>query len=361
MPPPQEALLQGLAENTDIEAHVLSCTQQPMQSPEKLGENIWFHLVQVPKIGWLRTGYQGCIRAVRQKLRTIRPDIVHGQGTERECGIAAALSGFPNVITLHGIMREQARLHRARTGSYLWFAAVLEKFALSRTLGVFCNSAYTESLVKPRACQTWRVPNAIRAEFFETPFAPRSTSSKPVLLNIGVISPRKRQLALLDLAEELHNEGQSVEFQFIGSAEPREKYAAEFLDRIQSAERCGFARHIGAMSSADLIAALDAASALVHIPSEESFGLVVAEALARNLKLFATNVGGIPDVAAGIEEAELFSLQDRHGTRAAISKWLGAGCPRPSLAAPAMRSRYHPTVIASRHIEIYRELLNKPL
>ncbi len=67
---------------SDIEAHVVSCTQQPMASPEKLAPNIWFHSLHVSKIGWLRTGYQGCIRAVRRKLKELKPDIVHGAGTE---------------------------------------------------------------------------------------------------------------------------------------------------------------------------------------------------------------------------------------------------------------------------------------
>src|SRR2546428_6244088 len=85
--PAIEAVIQGLAELPGFEIHVVSCTQRPMRSPGKIGDNTWFHLLHVPKIGWLRTGYQGCIRAIRQKLRQIQPDIVHGQGTERECAL----------------------------------------------------------------------------------------------------------------------------------------------------------------------------------------------------------------------------------------------------------------------------------
>src|SRR5688572_31886508 len=83
--PPQEALLQGAPEVADLELHVVSCWQKPMRAPEKLAPNVWFHPLLVPKIGWLRTGYQGCIRAVRKKLRQLQPDVVHGQGTERDC------------------------------------------------------------------------------------------------------------------------------------------------------------------------------------------------------------------------------------------------------------------------------------
>ena len=222
---------------------------------------------------------------------------------------------------------------------------------------MLCNSTYTESLVKPRARKTWLVPNAVRREFFEVPLPALATAAKPVLLNIGVIAPHKRQLALLELAEHLHREGYSFEFQFIGAADPLNKYAATFLERIKAAERNGFARYLGTKSLPELIKSLDASSALVHVPFEEAFGLVVAEALARNLKFFGTNIGGLTDVANGVEGAELFQLKDQQLLRTGIANWLRAGCPRPATSAAEMKKRYHPDVIAKRHAEIYREIL----
>ena len=78
-----EALMQGFAQLPELEVHVISCTQKQMKSPEKLAKNIFFHSLYVPKIGWMRTLYQGCIRATRKKLKEIQPNIVHGQGTEK--------------------------------------------------------------------------------------------------------------------------------------------------------------------------------------------------------------------------------------------------------------------------------------
>ena len=100
-----EALLQGFAGMPEIEIHVVSCVQQRVVAPEKIAPNIFYHSLLVPKIGWLRTGYQGCIRAVRKKLRELEPDLVHAQGTERDCALSAVLSGFPNVLTIHGDRR----------------------------------------------------------------------------------------------------------------------------------------------------------------------------------------------------------------------------------------------------------------
>src|SRR5690348_6694297 len=62
-----EGLLRGFEGLPNLEIHIVSCTRQGMRSPQKLTENIWFHSLAVPKIGWMRTLYQGCIRAIRFK------------------------------------------------------------------------------------------------------------------------------------------------------------------------------------------------------------------------------------------------------------------------------------------------------
>ena len=354
-----EALLQGLVRRPGVEVHLVACLQQPVVVPEKLAENIWYHGLHVPKIGWMRTGYQGCIRAVRRKLQEIQPDIVHGQGTERDCAISAVFSGFPNVITIHGNMAELARLSGAGIGSFEWLAARLENFTLRRTGGVFCNSEYTERLVQPRTRRTWRVPNAIQEPFF----APRPARRRParcVLVNVGVISPRKRQVELLAVARAWREQGLDFEWQFIGYADPKADYAARFLDQIKPLEQTGHARHLGLKSTGELIECFDRATALIHFPLEESFGLVVAEALAREVKLFGAGVGGIREIARGVPGAELFAVDDWNGLTQAVSRWMRAGCPSPVGAQAIIEARYGPAGVAQRHLEIYREVLNSP-
>lgn len=350
-----EALLQGFAQLKDVEVHVVSCARTPMQSPEKLASNIYFHEVLVPKMGWLRTLYQGCIRATRRKLQEIQPDIVHGQGTERDCAISAIFSGFPNVVTIHGNMAELSRLFRARIGSYYWLAGRLEDFVLRRTAGVFCNSAYTESLVRPRALRTWRVPNPLRSAFFE-PLNP-TRLSPPILLNVGVISERKRQVELLDVIQTLDQRGLKFQFQFVGEVNPATPYGATFLKKIKLLEERGCARYAGPLAAGELIRQFDAASALVHFPTEEAFGLVVAEGLARNLKLFGSRLGGIKEIAEGVPGAELIDFQDWAGLTEALTAWLRQE-KRENHSAGLMRERYHPAIVARRHVEIYREVLS---
>lgn len=350
------ALLEGLARNPACEIHIVSCVQRPVVSPEKVAENSFYHSVNIGKWGWLRGAYAGCILAVRRKLREIKPDIVHGQGTERYCALCAVFSGFPNVITIHGNMRMIAQSLGARPFSFHWLSARLESVALRNAGGVFCNSAYTESLVAPRARRTWRVPNCLRTEFFSAPPLP-ARAARPILLNVGMVSEYKQQTEILAVARKLWQRGLRFEMRFAGGVDVGTRYGAEFMRQLAEAEAAGYARHLGVLQTSELIATLDAASALVHLPSEEAFGLVVAEALARNLKLFAASVGGIVDIAAGAEGAELLPVNGWLELENSIERWINAGSPRPKAASEMMRARYTPEIVACRHLEIYREAL----
>jgi glycosyltransferase involved in cell wall biosynthesis len=352
------SLLDGFARLPEVKVHVITCLQRPVQSPEKLADNIWFHSLHVPKFGWLRTGYQGYIRAVRRKLKELQPDIVQGDGTERGCALSALFSGFPNVVAMQGNMAELARLNRPRVGSYLWLTARLENFTLRRTSGVFCNSAYTENLVRPRARRTWLMPHPLRQTFLDPPPDP---GPRPcVLLNVGAISSRKRQLELLDVAETLHRRGLKFEFCFVGYIyNRRDPYVASFLDRIQPMAAAGYARFGGTPAENELRHWYDSASAMVHFPTEDAAPMVVLEGLGRGLKFFGARVGGIMDTAGPMPAAELFAPDDWPGLTAAIARWIAQGHPRPVGNAALIRERYDPATLAKRHVDIYRELIAK--
>jgi glycosyltransferase involved in cell wall biosynthesis len=191
-------------------------------------------------------------------------------------------------------------------------------------------------------------------------FAPLPASPKnpvPVILNIGVADARKRQREILAAARRLYERGLKFELNFIGHV-PDTEYGRSFSGELATAT--AFARHRGLLGTAQLIAAVDVADAVIHFPTEEAFGLAVAEALARNLKFFGAATGGIVDIAAGVEDAELFATDDFTGLEKALAGWINAGSRHPENASELMARRYHPEVVARRHLEIYREVLAQP-
>lgn len=357
------ALLDGFATLGTPEIHVISCSQKPMRSPEKLYRNIWFHSLRVPKAGWLRSGYAGCIFAVRRMLKAIQPDIVHGQGTERDCAISAVFSGFPSIVTLHGVMNALSVHHKAFFGSYLWCAAFLERLTLSRCKDIICISPYVSDLMEQYKSRRWLVPNALQNFFFQDPPSTRPATNIPLILNVGVISRRKRQMELLEVFQELAQGDSPFRVLFVGKCDPNDSYAAAFHSRLSALKELHHLpfEHFNFLDASRFVQLYDQASLMVHFSSEESFGLTFAEALARNLPLIASDVGAAKEICHGIPTAKILPCNDFSALKTSLRSFLAiqqTSLPLLYNSSRTIASRYHPRIIASRHLEIYQEILS---
>lgn len=258
-------------------------------------------------------------------------------------------------------MHALAQLHQARIGSFYWFAARVESFALRRTRGIICISEYVQNLVSRYGAQRWLVPCAVQQMFFENQREKSRALKKPLLINVGVISERKRQQQVLSLLESLRDDGLDFDTLFVGHSAPNSAYAAKFEDMLKMAnQRLGGFEHVQSMDDSEFCGLFDRASAMVHFSSEESFGLVFAEAIARGLYLFASDVGAIHEITDGVDRVQIFGVQEWEALKKAVRSWLlsgGCNLARPENAPPALTQKYHPESIARRHIEIYREVL----
>jgi glycosyltransferase involved in cell wall biosynthesis len=347
------ALLQGFEKFPDVEVHVVSCSQLRLRAPEKIAANIWFHSLHVPKIGWLRTGYQGCIRAVRRRLAQIRPDIVHGQGTERDCAISAVFSGYANVVTIHGNMRLIGEINRARPFTYDWFAARLESFTVPRSNGVICITDYTRKAVANLAQKTWILPNAVDATFFQIE---RNASPTPVILCVGHVTPRKNQNFLIRSLDELTT-GNNLSVIFLGTASPRNPYAQEFFSLLSQRPWCRFEGFVGR----DQLKNHLARASVVAVPSlEENCPMAVLEGMAAGVPVVAANVGGIPELIVDHKNGFLCEPHDAESIRDAINRCLQDRQLAEDISRAAKNdahARFLPERIAAKHLEIYREVL----
>jgi glycosyltransferase involved in cell wall biosynthesis len=350
-----EALFQGFAQIPNLKVHVIGCTQRPMAgSPEKLTDNIWFHSLHVPKLGWLRTGYQGCVRALRQKIHEIVPDIVHGQGTERECSLGAVFSGRPNVLTIHGNMRLIAVLNRAKPFSYQWLAARLEGFTIPKANGVVCITRYTQSAVAGLARRTWVVPNAVHQSFFDVnPIR----CEPPVVLCVGNICYRKNQNSLIRALDPLRQEFDFTVL-FLGGYAKDDPYTAEFFRELKSRAWCryeGFAER-------EKLKDYFRSATMMALPSlEDNCPMVVLEAMAAGVPIVAAKVGGVPDLIEDGITGLFCDPSQSASIRAAVESLLSDNALGLRLATRAKQralTRFHPEVVAHRHVELYCEVLN---
>jgi glycosyltransferase involved in cell wall biosynthesis len=355
---PVEVLLDSF-QSAGIELHIVSCTRRRMRSPDKLAPNIFFHSLYVPKIGWMRTLFQGCVRAIRKKLKEIQPAIVHGQGTEEAYSLAAALSGFPNVLTIHGNMRLIARLSKARVFSYPWLAARLEGWTIPRSQGVICITRHTQQEVAGLARRTWVVPNAAHSSFFEVkPVA--DAASPPRILCAARVCELKNQNVLIRSLDSLVRQ-HKFELVFLGGLNERDPYCQEFIQLVKDRPWCKWEGHA---SRDQLQIYLGGATLLILSSLEENCPLVVLEAMAAGVPVVASRVGGVPDLITEGETGLLCDPRNSANISGQIEKALARPAAMVEMAGRAKklaRERFHPEVVARRHLEIYREVLAHPL
>jgi glycosyltransferase involved in cell wall biosynthesis len=348
-----EALIQGFAELSGVEVDVVCCVRAPMDSPTHLTPNIRYHALLVPKVGWMTTGYTGCIRAVRRKLRDLRPDMVHGQGTERDCAITAVFSGFPNVLTIHGNMRIIAEVNRNRPFSYGWLNAYLEAFTIPRAHGVVCITHYTATAVHDLARRTWLVPNAVDARYFDVCPAP---TTPPLVLCVGLVCHRKNQNRFIRSLDGVAAR-MSLRVRFLGEIPPGDS-GAEFRSLLESRPWC---EHGGFVERAALAGELSHATLLALPSLEDNCPMAIIEAMAAGVPVAAARVGGVPDLVEEGATGVLFDPLDEASMSGAVEALLGdaRGASRMGAAGreEALR-RFTPRVVAERHVEIYREVLN---
>ena len=347
------ALLDGFAMlPQEIEVHVISCAKNPMRKPEKIAPNIWFHQPIVHKLGWGRSAFVGCGLAVRKVLSTITPDLVHAQGTERDCAVSMMLApAMPKVLTIHGHMARVAEISGARFPSYYWMAKNLEALAVRKADGVVALTRYTEQRVAANAHKTWVIPNAVDEKFLQV----RNTPERGLILCVAHVHVWKQQVELMEALDVLPAP-EKPRLVFLGEATDS-TYGQRFLAAV--AARSSWCEHAGNVDRAGLRDWLGRADLLVLPSIEDNCPMVALEAMAAGVPVVASDIGGIPDLVLPGVSGERFNPREPAEIAKKIRKLLIDRERRDNLAASAKAhalASYHPRTIAEKHLTIYREI-----
>jgi len=260
----------------------------------------------------------------------------------------------------------------------------LEGFVVPHFDGVICITHYTQKAVVREARKTWVIPNAVDPIFIDLgdkrlgvsgnskighprllhrPHGADSTSLPsapsnrvPVILVVASIDPRKNQNSFIRSLDRLATE-QKFHLKFFGQC-GEDNYGKEFQSLVAHRSWCSF----GGMIGRHELCLEFAMASLVALPTlEDNCPMVVLEAQAAGIPVMASNVGGIPDL---IEDGVTGLLTDParpDSMRHAISHLLSDSNFSATLAFNARLQsikKFHPSIIAQKHLEIYRDLLS---
>jgi glycosyltransferase involved in cell wall biosynthesis len=271
---------------------------------------------------WAVPGLLGSlVRATRRAAA--HADVVHAHWLP--AGLAAAASGKPFVVTLHGTDVELAK----RLPS-------LARPVLRRAAGVIAvSSALARDAAGLGARRIYIIPNGV-----ELPADPGLEREPPSVLFVGRLSPEKGVEELLAAAE-----GMPVVYTGDGPLRARVPGALGFV-------------------TAEELGVLYRGAAVVACPSRrEGFGMACAEAMAHGKPVVASRIGGLLDLVTHERTGLLVAPGDVSGLRAALERLLRDRELRHRLGAAG---RAHVAEYCSWErvtratMAVYREALQRP-
>jgi glycosyltransferase involved in cell wall biosynthesis len=147
---------------------------------------------------------------------------------------------------------------------------------------------------------------------------------------------------------------------FLGVAPKTQPYSEEFLELVAARPWCEFA---GFADREKLRTWFKKASMLALPSLEDNCPMVVLEAMAAGVPVLAAKVGGVPELVTEGKTGIFCDPLNAASMREGVSRLLEDAQLASSLSVNGKeeaKTKYHPLVIAKKHVEIYREVLKQP-
>ena len=178
-------------------------------------------------------------------------------------------------------------------------------------------SRFMQEQVQARIPELQGVPSRVVPNFVPAPGrAEAKTEPKADLITVGTLEPRKNQGFLLQVLRCARERGYHYRLSIVGDGPSRSALQAQ-VEALGLKAQVTF---LGAQPhAADL---LSGHRAYVHAAQMESFGIVLVEALAAGLPVFAVPVGGVPEVFSNGAEGHYWSPDDPKAAAAQLIRVL---------------------------------------
>jgi glycosyltransferase involved in cell wall biosynthesis len=365
------ALAHALARRPDVECHVIAAMSGATTKYRRVGA-LQVHYVRRLNLPRLVSQRVHDVPALVRLIRSINPDVVHGEGQDRQA-LAALGAGFPTVITPHGVLFIESRMMRRHA---LDIAGALKQYLINdmerevfkRARDMIIISRYLPQIYGTMLqAHTHFIENPIGQEFFQLPRSPEAGR----LLFVGTVVPRKRVHDIVAAVAQVLSrpEGASANSQWKSGLQLR--IAGPLMDAGSEAllrntiESTGLQRRVillGPVSQGQLLDEYARAQILVLASKEETAPQVIAQAMACGLPTVASAVGGIPDMVREGETGLMFPFSDTQALAKQLFRLLSDAQLREAMEIRIVgegRERFHPDSVAAKTVAVYREILSR--
>lgn len=350
-----------LLKREDMELQIVTCKEE-LAAP-KVVEGGRLRVVYLPRgrLGRL-TWHRREVRAILEALRPFEPDIVHAHGSGLYAG--AALAGpYPAVITVHGIISQEAKL-LSGWGNRLRGAldAAYERMVIRRARHLLLITPYVEQVFAGLfSGRSYLVENACDERFFALE---RQVVTGRILF-AGPVIPRKGVLPLLKALSLVREQVPEAHLRIAGPTAGRPEYyqaCAAYVHEQGLGQAVSF---LGQLTQEQLLEEY-ARCAFFVLPSfQETAPMVVEQAMAAGVPSVATRAGGVPwMLEEGVTGLTLpvpdSPAGDPQALAAAMVRLLRDGELAERMgrrAREVARARFWPEDVAQRTLEVYQRVL----
>jgi glycosyltransferase involved in cell wall biosynthesis len=211
-----------------------------------------------------------------------------------------------------------------------------ERDVLSAAMAIVTTSAWT----RRRLVELYGLPAEqihVASPGVDAAAVASGTASGGALLCVAAVTFDKGHDVLIDALATLAE--RSWDCACVGSLERDPAFADGVRARARDAGLGARVSFPGPRTGADLDRSYAAADLLVLASRAETYGMVIAEALARGLPVIAAEVGGVPEAlghgAGGTRPGLLVAPDDAQALGAALRAWLGDAALRDRLRRAA--------------------------
>lgn len=345
-------LARHLAKIDNNEVHIMTMRRDIPRDITIMKEKIFYHFLTPPSrmFQYITLTYASLLK-IRKIIREINPDIVHGQGTDR-FSYFAIHSGYPNVITVHGVSKEfQYHLGKQKKSKELLLNLYLEKKCFKQAKYIICISPYLNKYFdefKTKA-KIYNIENPVHEIYFDK----KSIPEENAILYIGSITPRKRFLDLLKAMTELKD----VTLRVISFAITPESYKEEVMNYVKQNSLQDRVQFLGFMDEYGINNELRKAKLLVLTSGAETAPMSIAEAMAVGKPVIATSISGIPFMVEHEVTGFLYRVGDIDNFKNLCMKLFDNTELRQKMGINAKNTalkRFYPTEVSNSTVEVYK-------
>lgn len=351
-------MIEELKKFDDLKVHVITSTKFIDKDKVVYNDKLTIHYVPSPKLPQLITSLTFDQYKLKRKIYEINPDMVNAHMTAPIYGFPALKTKYPIIVTVHGILSEEAKTWNGLLGSMKRKIFVpMENYTLKNSNFISAVSPYVKERIRDRCkAKICVIPNGISLDKFEV----ENNTIDNRLLTVGGIEPRKGLLNLLTAISIVKKENPSVRLHIVGRV--RKKHYFNSLEKyIKQNNLQNQVIFKGALQEKELKKEYSECSLFVFPSREESQGIVLLEAMAAGKAVVATNVGGIPYVVENHETGLLVEYGNVQELARAIILLLKDGSMRYNLGNCGKEKArlYINSEVAEEYYKLYKRVITE--